>query len=93
MDPKDVMKQMMQFNKAAFDKAFDAMNILQEQSEKMIVSYMDQAPMLPAEGKKAIIDCFNAYKKGCLDFKTTVDKSYKKMEDFFASNDKSGKSA
>ena len=91
MDPKEIMKQMMQFNKTAFDRTFDAMNILQEQTEKMVVGYMSQAPMLPAEGKKSITDCFNAYKKGCVEFKTTVDKSYKKMEEFFASNNKGGK--
>jgi len=43
----------------------------------MIGTYLEQAPMLPAEGKKAIADWMKAYKKGREEFKTAVDESYK----------------
>jgi septation ring formation regulator EzrA len=91
MDPKQIAKQMIQFNKTAFDNTFAAMIVLQEQTEKMITMYMDQTPLLPAEGKKAINDWLKAYKKGREDFKAAVDDNYKKVEEFFAGADKAKK--
>jgi hypothetical protein len=88
MDPKQIAKQMIKFNKTAFDNTFDAMIALQEQTEKMMAMYMDQAPLIPAEGKKAINDWLKAYKKGRVDFKAAADENYKKVEDFFAGLDK-----
>ena len=87
MDPKQIAKQMIQFNKTAFDNTFDAMIVLQEQTEKMVAMYLDQAPLVPAEGKKAINDWLKAYKKGRGDFKAAVDENYKKVEKIFASFD------
>lgn len=91
MDPKQIVKQMIQFNKTAFDNTFDAMIVLQEQTEKMMATYLDQAPLIPAEGKKAIDDWLKAYKKGRADFKTAADENYKKVEEFFAGYDKAKK--
>ncbi|PKN05581.1 MAG: hypothetical protein CVU74_00985 [Deltaproteobacteria bacterium HGW-Deltaproteobacteria-9] len=88
MDPKQIAKQMIQFNKTAFDNTFDAMTVLQEQTEKMVAMYLEQAPLVPAEGKKAINDWLKAYKKGRVDFRAAADENYKKVEDFFAGYDK-----
>lgn len=88
MDPKQIAKQMIQFNKTAFDNTFNAMTVLQEQTEKMMATYLDQAPWIPADGKKAIGDWVKAYKKGREDFKTAAEDNYKKVEDFFVSYDK-----
>ena len=88
MDPKQVTRQMMQFNKTAFDNTFNSMTVLQEQMEKMISRYLEQSFWLPAEGKAAINDWVKAYKKGRNDFKVAVDDNYKKVEDFFAGHDK-----
>ena len=92
MEPKQVAKQMIQFNKAAFDNTFSAMTVLQEQMEKMVNNYLEQSPWMPAEGKKAVTDWIKAYKRGREDFKAAVDDNYKKVEDFFAGADK-GKAA
>jgi hypothetical protein len=93
MDPKQIAKQMIQFNKTAFDNTFNAMTVMQEQTEKMIGMYLEQAPMMPAEGKKAIADWMKAYKRGREDFKASVEENYKKVEDFFAAYDKGGKAS
>jgi len=92
MNPMQIAKQMIQFNKMTFDNAFDAMTVLQEQTEKMMSGFMEQAPWIPAEGKKVIIDWIKAYKKGRNDFKAAVEDNYKKVEDFFAGSGK-GKAA
>lgn len=82
MQPKDILKQMIDFNKAACENAFKNMNMLQEQMEKMINLYIDQAVGVPDEGKKTAREWAAMYKKGYEDFKKLVDDNFKKMEDF-----------
>jgi hypothetical protein len=85
MDQKKVLKQMIDFNKTAFDNTFSAMVMLQEQAERsMADTVMDQATWLPEEGKKVIRDWVDAYKTGRDNFKKGVDDSFKKVEAFFA---------
>lgn len=84
MDPKQIAKQMIDFNKAAFDNSFNAMAILQDQIEKMAGTALEQNNMIPAEGKKAVSDWIKSYKKGRDDFKAAADESFKKVETFFA---------
>ena len=84
MDPKQIAKQMIDFNKAAFDNSFNAMAILQDQIEKMASTALEQNNMIPAEGKKAVSDWIKSYKKGRDDFKASADESFKKVETFFA---------
>lgn len=91
MDPRIIAKQMTQFNKSAFDNTFGTMMVLQEQTEKMMVAWMEQNPMLPAEGKKSINDWLKAYRRGCIDYKNAVDETYKKVEDFFEEFEKGKK--
>jgi len=83
MDQGKIAKQMIDFHKATFDNTFNAMSILQEQTERMVGMFLDQSPWVPEEGRKAINDWVNTYKKGRADFKKTVDDSFKKVDDFF----------
>jgi len=87
MDQKKIALQMIQFNKTAFDNSFNAMTMVYEQNEKMIGAFLDQATWLPDEGKKAINDWVDAYKKGCADFKKMVDDNYQKVDEFFTGSD------
>jgi len=91
MEPKQIAKQMIQLNKAAFDNTFNAMTVLQEQTEKMMNNFLEQSALMPAEGKKALYDWIKAYKRGREDFKAEVDDNYKKVEEFFAGFDKGKK--
>jgi len=83
MDNKQILSQMIKFNKTIFDNAFKAMQMAQDQGEKIINSLIDQASWLPEDGKKTITDWVQAYQKGCNDFKENVDQQYQKVEDFF----------
>ena len=88
MDQNQIFKQMIDFQKATFDNSFKAMVMVQEQTEKVVSTILDQATWLPEEGKKAINEWANACKKGAEDFKKAVDDNFKKVEDFFASSKK-----
>ncbi|MCG6537136.1 MAG: hypothetical protein L7F78_21110 [Syntrophales bacterium LBB04] len=83
MDPKQIAKQMIAFNKKAFDNNFSAMKALHEQTEKILTKFWEKSPMFPEEGKKAISEWMKTYKKGCEDFKSIVDENFKKVEAFF----------
>ncbi len=84
MDQKQIAKQMIQFNKTAFDNSFNAMTMVYEQNEKMVGTYLQQATWMPEEGRKAIENWMQSYKKGCEDFKKLADENYQKVEAFFA---------
>jgi len=83
MDQKQILKQMIDFNKATFDNSFSAMVMLQEQTERMADQLMNQASWLPEDGKKAISDWVDAYKTGRAGFKKSVDDSFEKVTEYF----------
>ena len=84
MEPNVMLKQLLDFNKTAFDNSFNAMQTIQEQNAKMINTFLEQASWMPEEGKKVIRDWVESYKKGCEDFKNAADENYRKVDEFFA---------
>ena len=84
MEQFNAIKQMVQFNKNVFDQGYHAMDMLLKQNEKMTNSLLDQATWLPEEGKKAVNEWMQFYKKGCNDFKMTADQNYKNVEKLFS---------
>ncbi len=91
MDPAIIAKQMIDFQKTMFDNTFNAMVLVQEQTERMTNSLLDQATWMPQEGRNAISGWVNAFKKGREDFKKGVDENFKRVEDFFITFDKEKK--
>jgi len=85
MEPKQMAKQMVDFNKKAFDASFEAMTAMQEQTEKMVATMMQQTQFFPDEGKKLITDWLKTYKKGREEFKAAADENFKKVDAFFSS--------
>jgi hypothetical protein len=84
MDQKKLFKQMLDFNKSAFENSFNAMVMLQEQAERAGSTILDQATWLPEEGRKAVQDWVGAFKKGREDFKAMIDENYKRVESYFS---------
>ena len=83
MHQKEILRQMISFNKTAFDNAFSVMTVLQEQMEKTFKMYLEQVPGFPAEGRKALEEWVAVYKKGCEDFRKNVEESFRKVEELF----------
>jgi hypothetical protein len=84
MENKELVKQMVDLHKTSFDNSFNMLITLQDQMEKMVNSFVEQAPWLPAEGRNAVTNLVNTYKKGREDFKKVVDDGYKKVEEYIA---------
>jgi hypothetical protein len=88
MDQMQIAKQMMEFNKTAFDNSFNAMLALQDQTEKLVLSFLEKAAWFPDEGKKAMNEWMMNYKKGREDFKSAADESYLKVAEYFTQTEK-----
>jgi hypothetical protein len=82
MEPKEIMKQMIDFQKATFDNTFNGMLMLQDQTEKAMNTFLEQGAGIPVEGKKAVSEWVAACKKGRDDFKKAIDESFSKMKSF-----------
>ncbi len=82
MENKELVKQMVNLQKTSFENGFNMLVSLQDQMEKMVNAFVDQAPWLPAEGRKAFANLVGTYKKGREDLKKLVDDCYKKVEEY-----------
>ncbi|GAB6906054.1 conserved hypothetical protein [Desulfosarcina cetonica] len=83
MEYSQIAKQIINFNKMAFDNSFSAMSLVYEQNQKLLESFLGQAAWMPEEGKKALKDWMASYQKGCEEFKQMVDNNYAQVEAYF----------
>jgi hypothetical protein len=88
MYPDEILKQMISFNKAIFDNAFNAVTVILEQREKMIGMFFEHTPWFPDEGQKIVNEWVKAYKKGRSDFKTAIDENFQKIDEYYLQEDK-----
>lgn len=91
MEPIKIAKQTIEFYKTNFDNTFNAMLMLQEQTQRIFNLQLAQTAGFPDEGKKVIAEWLQTYKKGCEEFKSAVDESFKKLEAYFAEQSKTEK--
>jgi hypothetical protein len=91
MENKKIAKQMIDYNKAAFESGYDTIYMLQEQTTKALDNMLQQAPWLPAQTKSFINEWVGIYKKVTNDFKEAVDQNYSKMEEFLTSDNETPK--
>ena len=83
MEAVRIAKQMIDFQKTAFDTTFNAVVMFQDQTEKMAGKLLKEITWIPAEGKKAIDDWAKAYKLGRENLKKSMDENFKRADDFF----------
>jgi len=88
MEQKQVVKQIIDFNKTTFESTFNAITLLQNQAEGMVNMFLQQATWIPEDGKKILNEWVAAFKKGRDDFKRAIDENSKRVEDFFAKFEK-----
>lgn len=88
MDQKVIVKQMIDFHKSTFTNSYNAMVMLQDQTEKMMNTFLSQATWVPQDLKNAVGDWVASYKKGREEFKSSVDENFKRVEDYFTIADK-----
>jgi ubiquinone biosynthesis protein Coq4 len=84
MTQNQVWNNLMQSNQAVLENAFTAMTLLQEQTERMLNLSLDQATLLPKEGKKVFTEWVKVWAKGNEILKKSVDDSFHRMEGFLS---------
>ena len=84
MDQFQTFKQMMQMNKMAFDNNYMMMMSTYEQNKLMLNTFLNQATGMPAEGRKAIEEWLQAYRKGCEELKKMADEGYAMVEKYMS---------
>jgi len=80
MEQAKIAKQMIGFQKTVFDNSFNALAIVQDQTESMINNFMGQFPWVTEEGKKQMNETYTYTKKARDDFKKAVDDGYAQFE-------------
>ena len=83
MEAVRIAKQMIDFQKTAFDTTFNAVVMFQDQTEKMAGKLLNEITWIPAEGKRAIDDWAKAYKLERENLKKSMDENFKRADDFF----------
>jgi hypothetical protein len=84
MDPKEMSRQLVEFNRVMFRNYMGAITVLEEQTEKTFAQMMAQAPLFPQELKAAVTNWFETYKQGLDNFKTFTEDNFNKMEELYS---------
>lgn len=86
MEQKQILQQIVGYNKATFDTVFNTLAMLQDQVERATKMLVEQSTWLPNEGKKVVEEWVSAYKQGRDNFKGSVDESFQKVENYLSQN-------
>ena len=91
MEPIKVAKQTIEFYKTNFDNTFNAMTMLQEQTQRIFNLQLAQTAGVPDEGKKMITEWLKTYKKGAEQFKAAVMRASRSSRAYFAEQERQGR--
>lgn len=80
METTQFAKQTLAFQKTIFENSFNAMIMVQDQTEKMLNSYLDQLPWVTEEGKKSLKGSVDMAKQARETFKKAVEEGFDKFE-------------
>jgi len=80
-----MIRQILDFNKKAFDDSFNVVITVQENTEKMTRIFWEKSSLIPEEGKKMVEDWAHTYRNGLEEFRTSVDERFKLVENYLLS--------
>jgi hypothetical protein len=80
MEPMKMAAEAVTMQKNYFETMFDTISAFQDESEKIYLGWVDQMPWVPEEGKRAISNLGDQYKKARAQFKTTMDDGFNRFE-------------
>jgi hypothetical protein len=81
MENQKFIKQAVDFQRNAFNNAFQAVVLFQDQTERATKTILDQANLVPEEGKNLIGTWTENYKKGLNQYKEAVDAGFNRIEE------------
>jgi hypothetical protein len=72
-----IAKQTLHLCHAALTQTLDAAMAVQDQSQKTLATLLDQSPVVPLEGKRAITDWIDACRQQTAAIKNVVDDGFR----------------
>lgn len=81
METARFAKQTLVFQKTLFENTFNAMAMIQDQTEIVVSSYLDQLPWVSEDAKKSLQNSVDLAKKSRTEFKKAVEDGYRKFEE------------
>lgn len=81
MDPKTMQKTFMEGLRSGMLMSFDAMNSVQEQTEKLWRTLLDQSGDLQKEGEKVLQEWLESMRKGREEYRRNLEEGLRKMEE------------
>ncbi len=87
MESGKMAKQMVNFQKTLFNNTFDAIIMLQDQTEKIANSFIERLTWVPEDGRKSYVNSIEMYKKARGDFKKAVDEGFDKLDGMFSAKE------
>jgi hypothetical protein len=76
-----MIKQILDFNKKAFDNSFKAVVAIQEYTEEMMRVFWAKSTFFPADTQQVVGDWLTVYKNGLDELKKNVESRFKLIED------------
>jgi hypothetical protein len=83
MEAEKLAKQMIDFQKTAFNHTFDVVMAVQDQSEKISSSWCEKSSILPDRNKKMMLEWGHVIKQSLKEYKKMVNTGFDTMETFF----------
>lgn len=84
MKKEQAISQMMKTNKMVLDQNHTIMMSAYEQNKLLLNMILNQTPDLTPEGKKAIADWLETYRKGSEELKKMIDIGYQMVEKYIS---------
>jgi len=78
----ELQRNLLEFQKQAFDSTFNALSALQDQQRELMTRLLDGAPAVPGEMRQLLDEWGRALEAGREQFKDTVDRSFETVETY-----------
>ena len=84
MDQQKMANQMIGYQKSLFESSFSAICALQDQTEKISKTFLDQMTWLPKENRQMLQDSLEMFKSARDTFKKSMDEGYARLDELFS---------
>ena len=88
MEPNQITKQALDYQRGAFSSWYGAMSIIQEQAAVAVNTMLSQASWIPDQGRQVILSWLSACKNECDRCKVYVEENFSGLEKYFVQEKK-----
>jgi hypothetical protein len=83
INTNEITKQMIDFQKTAFNSWYDAVAMMQDQAASAMDTVLNQSGVIPADGSKALDKWGEVFKTNRQNLKKQIDTNFKQAEKIF----------